>query len=311
MDFSKLPKLILYEIFLFFDLKDLYNCLMVNKRFKSISDQENIWRNYLMRKENYTLNQIEKKKEQHKCNYKELVKLYSGLIKECTVSASMITTNITTNKKALKAVMVGDSGVGKSSIVNRIVDNIWEDNNNNTIGAQFKIKYMKIGGKEIVLQLWDTAGPERFRSITSMYYRGASIIFLTFDLNNNESLTNLERWVREIREVGGYKGLIVLLGNKCDLHYDKDVLTKAFQLAKNKRLLFFEVSAKTGHNIEECSIEVLTKIMSRIDQSNFSEFTTPTVTPKTPNKNNCSTTKYVLLASFLVAFSLVFNYLLK
>ena len=123
-----------------------------------------------------------------------------------------------------KILLAGNTSVGKSSIFLRFVDNIWNDVFVPTIGVDFKIKTLNIDNKNVKIQIWDTAGEERFRTIISSYYRGAHGILLIFDLTEIESFNNLNNWLAEIEKNANKNVVKVLIGNKCDLE-DKRVIS--------------------------------------------------------------------------------------
>ncbi|KAL9256666.1 Ras-related protein [Drosera capensis] len=116
-----------------------------------------------------------------------------------------------------KLLMIGDSGVGKSSLLLSFTSDIFEDLSP-TIGVDFKVKYVNVGGKKLKLAIWDTAGQERFRTLTSSYYRGAQGIIMVYDVTRRETFTNLrEIWAREIDLYSTNQDCIkMLVGNKVD-----------------------------------------------------------------------------------------------
>jgi Ras-related protein Rab-1A len=159
-----------------------------------------------------------------------------------------------------KILCIGDSSVGKSSLVNRYAEESFDTRFISTIGVDFKIKSITIRGKIVKMQLWDTAGQERFRAITTSYYRGADGVILVYDVTNPESIESLERtWIREVKMHATKNPKMILVGNKCDL---ATTLSGA-ELMRNRELLaglkerlaqdghvdVIEVSAKTGANV--------------------------------------------------------------
>ncbi|KAG0418284.1 Ras-related protein Rab-35 [Dictyocoela roeselum] len=148
-----------------------------------------------------------------------------------------------------KIVLIGDSGVGKTSLLSRYTENTFLSNYISTIGVDFKIKTIELDQKTIKLQIWDTAGQERFRTITSGYYRGSHAIFIVFDYENPESLGNISTWVAEIRKHTD-STLLVVLGNKVDgnIAVSEDRVRDA--LSANNINHFFKVSAKENIGID-------------------------------------------------------------
>ena len=129
-----------------------------------------------------------------------------------------------------KLMLVGDSGVGKSSLMLKYTDHVFMDSHITTIGVDFKQTTMKFNDSKIAkVQIWDTAGQERFRTITASYYRGAHGILVCFDVTNYESFTNVTMWLDEINKYGSGKAWIMLIGNKTDLTERRQVSTKEAQ----------------------------------------------------------------------------------
>ena len=124
-----------------------------------------------------------------------------------------------------KLLLIGDSGVGKTSLLLGYSDNNFNNNFIPTIGIDFKIKTIELHGKKIKLQIWDTAGQERFISITTSYYRGAMGIMLVYDVTNSKSFDNISKWLRNIQEHSNPDVEKIILGNKCDME-DRRVVSK-------------------------------------------------------------------------------------
>ena len=99
-----------------------------------------------------------------------------------------------------KILLIGNSGVGKSSLLLRFADDTFTDNFMPTIGVDFKIRTLEVDGKTIKLQIWDTAGQERFKTITSSYYKGAHGIIVVYDITDKESFKNIDTWMNEVEK---------------------------------------------------------------------------------------------------------------
>jgi Ras-related protein Rab-1A len=148
-----------------------------------------------------------------------------------------------------KLLLIGDSGVGKSSMLIRFTDDTYSEAFISTIGVDFKIKTIGLEGKIIKLQIWDTAGQERFRTITSSYYRGAHGIIIVFDLTDIDSFENVQQWLLEINRYS-YKNICkILVGNKSDL-FEKRMVNEGQDYADSLNIPYIETSAKTAYNID-------------------------------------------------------------
>ncbi|OAY81708.1 ras-related protein RABC2a-like [Ananas comosus] len=163
---------------------------------------------------------------------------------------------------SFKILLIGDSGVGKSSILNSFISNHVEEPAP-TIGVDFKIKVLTVG-KKLKLTIWDTAGQERFRTLTTSYYRGAHGIILVYDVTRRETFTNLaEIWAKEIELYSTNKDCIkMLVGNKVDKENERKVTREeGAAFAQQSGCLFLECSAKTQENVEKCFEELALKIL--------------------------------------------------
>ncbi|XP_062148025.1 ras-related protein RABC1-like [Alnus glutinosa] len=162
-----------------------------------------------------------------------------------------------------KLLMIGDSGVGKSSLLLSFTSDNYEDLSP-TIGVDFKVKYVNVGGKKLKLAIWDTAGQERFRTLTSSYYRGAQGIIMVYDVTRRETFTNLsEVWAKEIDLYSTNQDCIkMLVGNKVDKESDRVVTKKeGINFAREYGCLFTECSAKTQVNVKQCFEELVLKVL--------------------------------------------------
>ena len=120
--------------------------------------------------------------------------------------------------------LIGSSGVGKSSLLVRFADDMFTDNFMPTIGVDFKIKTIEVDGKKIKLQIWDTAGQERYRAITNAYYRDAVGALLVYDITSEKSFESIEeKWRRELMDNAEENIVLLLVGNKSDLEDRREV----------------------------------------------------------------------------------------
>merc|ERR1711934_231249 len=117
----------------------------------------------------------------------------------------------------IKLLLIGDSGVGKSCLLCRYSDDVFNSNFITTIGIDFKIRTIELDGAKIKLQIWDTAGQERFRTITQAYYRGAMGILLVYDVTDKKSFEHIKEWTKSIDQHASETAVKILVGNKCDI----------------------------------------------------------------------------------------------
>jgi len=162
-----------------------------------------------------------------------------------------------------KLLLIGDSNVGKSSILLRFTDDDFEEDHPCTIGVDFKIKMLNLHDQKIGLSIWDTAGQEKFRSLTSSYYRGTQGIILVFDVTERESFQHLDNWLKEIELYSTNENVVKLLvGNKIDMQEKRDVKKEeAIQFARDRGMIYLECSAKTKFGIQNAFEELVQKIL--------------------------------------------------
>ena len=160
-----------------------------------------------------------------------------------------------------KVLLLGNSDVGKSSLLLRFVDKVWTDSFVPTIGVDFKVKTMQIGEKTVKMQIWDTAGQERFRNVVASYFRGSNGILLIYDVTNKDSFKNLDNWLEVIENNASDNVLKILIGNKIDLVDEIEVKHEEGQQFANRfNMQFIETSAKLDTNVSE-AFETLAKLM--------------------------------------------------
>ncbi|KAJ9531739.1 hypothetical protein QJQ45_021890 [Haematococcus lacustris] len=169
-----------------------------------------------------------------------------------------------------KYIIIGDTGgatvgVGKSCLLLQFTDKRFQPVHDLTIGVEFGARMINIDGKQIKLQIWDTAGQESFRSITRSYYRGAAGALLVYDITRRETFNHLASWLEDARQHANPNMTIMLIGNKSDLTHRRAVTTEeGEQFAKEHGLIFLETSARTAHNVEEAFIDTAREIYRKI-----------------------------------------------
>eukprot|EP00829_Urostomides_striatus_P019725 TRINITY_DN7812_c0_g1_i1.p1 TRINITY_DN7812_c0_g1~~TRINITY_DN7812_c0_g1_i1.p1 ORF type:complete len:209 (-),score=74.51 TRINITY_DN7812_c0_g1_i1:23-649(-) len=157
-----------------------------------------------------------------------------------------------------KAILIGDAGVGKSCILYRAVKNEFKETYEVTIGAEFCSLILRINGKTLKLQTWDTAGQENFRSMIRVFYKGTHAAFLVYDITNKETFDKLDDWLEDVKENALPEVKLVLVGNQKDNESKREVTTEAAKQWAEKNQFTFckETSAKTGEGIHEMFIEI-------------------------------------------------------
>jgi len=147
-----------------------------------------------------------------------------------------------------KIIFIGDANVGKTTIISRIMDNPFNEVYEPSIGVDFMSKNIKFRGQNIKLQMWDTAGQEKYKGLIPSYVRNSSIVFLVYDVSTKTSFDNIPSWINFIRTIENTT--LVLCGNKIDLENREVKKEEGEALAQKEGLAFFEVSAKTGDGIK-------------------------------------------------------------
>lgn len=157
-----------------------------------------------------------------------------------------------------KIVLIGSSSVGKTSILNRFIRNSFSSVAEPTIGASFLTKVLDIEGSQIKLDIWDTGGSEKYKSLTPMYYRDASLAILVIDITNEDSLIDADEWFSTFKEKGPQDAIVVCAANKCDLESNRKISKKDAEdfVFKNQIEIMVETSAMTGAGIKELFAEI-------------------------------------------------------
>ncbi|XP_077446231.1 ras-related protein Rab-25-like [Stigmatopora argus] len=164
-----------------------------------------------------------------------------------------------------KVVLIGESGVGKSNLLTRFTKNEFNHDSRTTIGVEFSTRTVQLENSTIKMQVWDTAGLERYRAITSAYYRGAVGALLVYDISKHLTYESAERWLKELYDHADPHIVVMLVGNKSDLEDIRTVpAEEAKAFAESKGLMYMETSALDSTNVEAAFIDVLTAIHRKV-----------------------------------------------
>ena len=149
-----------------------------------------------------------------------------------------------------KIILVGDTSVGKTSIIMRFQHDVFNPNHQETVGASFITKQVEVNKELVNMNIWDTAGQEKYRTLVPMYARNASTAVIVFDVTNKQSFSNLEIWYQDLKDQTPEDCNIVIAGNKTDLEFSCDV-DEIEKFVKDRQLNIFYVSALNGKGIND------------------------------------------------------------
>lgn len=177
-------------------------------------------------------------------------------------------TNASNKTCQFKLVLLGESSVGKSSLVLRFVKGQFHEFQESTIGAAFLTQTVQIDDTTVKFEIWDTAGQERYHSLAPMYYRGAQAAIVVYDISNKETFQKAQTWIKELQRQANPNIVIALAGNKLDLANKRAVsYEEAKQYADETGLLFMETSAKTAANV----MDIFTSIAKKLPKNETNE----------------------------------------
>ena len=159
----------------------------------------------------------------------------------------------------IKVILIGDSGVGKTNIMSKFLNNQFLEDSKATVGVEFGSKLFIQQGHKIKAQIWDTAGQEKYKAITSAYYKGSKGALVIYDITQKETFANIEKWVNDLKCKGDPKITIIIIGNKNDLEEKRQISKEqGEEKAKSFGCAFLETSAFSGDNIEK-AFEMMVK----------------------------------------------------
>ena len=144
----------------------------------------------------------------------------------------------------IKAILLGETGVGKTNLANSVVDLRFDPNSKSTVNALYVQKNMIIFGKNYLLKLWDTAGQEKYRALTKLFYKDSKVVVFVYDISNKKSFTELNYWFNEIKESLGDEPVLGIVGNKNDLEQKEVDDNLAKKYAEEKGMKFELISSK-------------------------------------------------------------------
>lgn len=171
-------------------------------------------------------------------------------------------------ERKFKVVLLGEAGVGKSSIVMRLIKNEHKEQHS-TVGASFNRHSVQVDKMTVSFDIWDTAGQERYKSLAKMYYRGANAAIVVYDITSRDSFERAKYWVRQLFLTTQASIVIALAGNKCDRNEDRAVpMEEAIAYAKDDDLIFMETSAVTGTQVPELFYNVAEALAKQVDTAN-------------------------------------------
>jgi small GTP-binding protein len=165
-----------------------------------------------------------------------------------------------------KFIIIGCSGVGKTALLKRLVDDSFSESIEETVGVEFDSTVLTVDDQKVRLQIWDTAGQEKFRSITKAYYRTAAGVLIVFDVTDRKSFDQLPSWVNDVRTLCEPTVASTLIGSKGDLA-DERVVTvlEAEAFAQYHRMPYVETSAKTGESVRDAFTRTVAALLARVD----------------------------------------------
>ena len=182
-------------------------------------------------------------------------------------------------KHNFKFIVIGSSGVGKTSILKRLIDDQFSPDNVSTIGVEYMSTVVEIDGQAVKLQIWDTAGQEKFRSIAKSYFRHAVGVVLVYDITDRKSFDDLSLWLNDVHSLCDPNASIIMIGNKLDISSQRAVSTSEAQsFATNHQLSYIETSARGGDNVVEAFNRAAKMVYDRAEAGLLSSKTTPSTT---------------------------------
>ena len=169
----------------------------------------------------------------------------------------------------IKVILIGDSAVGKTNIMNKYLTGQFNENSKATVGVEFGSKLFNIDGHNIKAQIWDTAGQEKYKAITGAYYKGSKGAFVVYDITRKDTFISTDKWINDLKTGADPKINIILIGNKTDLEDKREVLKEqGEEKAKSFGCAFFETSALNGNNIDKGFELMVSEVFKKFKDEN-------------------------------------------
>ena len=172
--------------------------------------------------------------------------------------------------KTIQLLVIGDSCVGKTSLITRYTNGIFKEEYLATVGLDYYSKVEAINNQTINIKLWDTVGQERYKSLTQNFFRNAEGVLLTFDVTNTESFDNLKDWIGSIKTNMEGKNIylpLIIVGNKIDMEDSREINKEdADKFASDNNYKYFETSAKTGEGVDDAIRDLVNQVLNQGDQ---------------------------------------------
>lgn len=178
---------------------------------------------------------------------------------------------------SVKFIIIGNQYVGKTNLAYRFVKGEFSNEYLITIGIDYLSQNIQIEDKKFLLQIWDTAGSERFSSVTKGYFSNSACAIIVYDITDEKSFTSVKKWIEECKSYTNEKTHLVLVGNKCDLSDQRKISEEEGRaLAIENNMSFFESSALNGKNVEEIFFDSINIINNNINENKY-DFNDPTI----------------------------------
>ena len=165
----------------------------------------------------------------------------------------------------IQLIIIGESNVGKTSLIRRYTNNLFNTNHLETVGIEFNTREEKINNKIIKVKIWDTAGQEIFQSLTKNFYRKADGIIIVFDVGNKESFEKLHDWIKSVYDnIDSYREMhLIIVGNKNDLEENRQVTQEeGVKLSEYFEIPYFEASAKNGNGVRTFMMKIIEDVIN-------------------------------------------------